>query len=153
MLRLLATAAAATIALAGFATAEDAPFSMQIKARQGIMSYRALQLGPLGAMAKGEAEYNAEAAQKAADNLLAAVSLDGSMLWPKGSDLSANPASTALADIWADGSTIGEKGKAMMEAATALQAAAGTGLDPMKTAMADVGAACGGCHKAFRKSE
>jgi cytochrome c556 len=126
---------------------------MQINARQGIMDYRALQLGPLGAMAKGEAEYNAETAQKAADNLLTAVTIDASMLWPEGSDHDANPASAALPEMWADGSTIGEKAKAMVTAATALQAAAGTGLDPMKTAMGEVGAACGGCHKAFRKSE
>ena len=38
----------------------------------------------------------------------------------------------------------------MVDAATAMQAAAGTGLDGLKTAMGEVGGACGGCHKAFR---
>ncbi len=150
MLRLLTATVAATVALAGFAAAQDAPFSMQIKARQGIMAYRALQLGTLGAMAKGEAEYNAEAAQKAADNLLAAITIDASMLWPNGSDHDANPASTALPAMWADGSDVGDRAKAMVEAATAMQAAAGTGLDAVKTAMGPVGEACSGCHKAFR---
>lgn len=150
MLRLLTTAAAASFALAGLAVAQDVPFEMQINARQGIMDYRALQLGTLGAMAKGEVEYNAEAAQKAADNLLAAVTIDASMLWPKGSDHDAVPASEALAKIWEDGSDIGDKGKAMVEAATAMQAAAGTGLEPLKTAMGTVGEACTACHKAYR---
>ncbi len=150
MLRLLTTAAAASIALTGFASAQDMPFGMQIKARQGIMAYRAVQLGTLGAMAKGEAEYDAEAAQKAADNLLVAVSVDTSMLWPKGSDHDAVPESQALAKIWEDGSDIGDKGKAAIEAATAMQAAAGTGLDPLKAAMGKVGESCGACHKAYR---
>lgn len=150
MLRLLTTAAATSLVLAGTAVAQDAPFAMQIKARQGIMDYRALQLGTLGAMAKGEAEYNAEVAQAAADNLVTAVTIDTSMLWPQGSDHDANPASTALAAIWADGSDIRDKGKAMVAAATALQAAAGTGVEAMAAAMGPVGEACGGCHKSFR---
>lgn len=150
MFRLLATTAAISVALTGLAAAQDAPFGMQVTARQGIMAYRALQLGTLGAMAKGEVEYDAAAAQKAADNLLGAVTIDGSMLWPKGSDHEANPASEALPAMWAEGSDIGDKGKAMVEAATALQAAAGTGLDPLKAAMGQVGQACGACHKSFR---
>lgn len=150
MKKFLAGLTVATIALAGAATAQDAPFAREIKARQGIMTYRAIQLGVLGGMAKGEIAYDAEAAQKAADNLMAAVTIDASMLWPMGSDNSANPASTALAKIWQEGSGIGDKGKAMGEAATAMQAAAGTGLDGLKMAMGPVGEACGGCHKAFR---
>ena len=150
MLRLLTTVAAASLVLAGAAVAQDAPFSAQIKARQGIMFYRALQLGTLGAMAKGEAPYDAAAAQAAADNLLTAVAIDTSMLWPKGSDHDANPESIALPAIWAEGSDIADKGKAMVAAARALQAAAGTGLEPMKAAMGPVGEACGACHKPFR---
>ena len=104
---------AATMAFAGVATAQDAPFAREIKARQGIMVYRAIQLGVLGGMAKGEIEYDAEAAQKAADNLMVSVTIDTSMLWPMGSDNSANPASTALAKMWEEGSGIGDKGKAL----------------------------------------
>ncbi|MBC7143261.1 MAG: cytochrome c [Rhodobacteraceae bacterium] len=150
MKKFLAGLTVAAIALAGAATAQDAPFAREIKARQGIMVYRSIQLGVLGGMAKGEIEYDAEAAQKAADNLAAAVMIDASMLWPMGSDNSANPASTALAKMWEDGAGIGDKARAMNEAATAMQAAAGTGLDGLKTAMGPLGEACSGCHKAFR---
>ncbi len=150
MKKFLAGLTIATIAFASVATAQDAPFAREIKARQGIMTYRAIQLGVLGGMAKGEIEYNAESAQKAADNLMTAITIDASMLWPKGSDNSANPASTALAKMWEDGSGIGDKAKAMVDAGAAMQAAAGTGLDGLKTAMGPVGEGCGGCHKAFR---
>jgi cytochrome c556 len=152
MKRTLMIAAIAAALTGGVASAEEGAFELQIDARQGNMAYRALQLGVLGAMAKGEAEYNAEAAQKAADNLLAAVTMDASMLWPQGSDSDALPDETAaLPAIWADGSDIGAKVQAMTDAATAMQAAAGTGLEPLQAAMDAVGGACGGCHKAFRK--
>lgn len=141
---------AATVCAGAAMAEEEGPFAMQIEARQGIMAYRAIQMGVLGGMAKGETEYNAEAAQKAADNLLAAVSLDGSMLWPQGSDHDANASSEALPAIWAEGSDIGAKAKALSEAATAMQAAAGKDLDSLKAAMGPVGEACTGCHKAFR---
>ena len=96
---LVATTVAA-MALAGSVMGQDAPFAMQIKARQGIMEYRALNIGVLGAMAKGETPYDAAAAQKAADNLVMTTMIDMSMLWPEGSDHSANPASTADAKLW-----------------------------------------------------
>lgn len=153
MPRLLIAAAAATLAFTGLAAAQDAPFKMEIAARQGIMAYRAIQMGTLGGMAKGEIPYDAAAAQKAADNLLAAVTIDASMLWPPGSDHDANADSTALAAIWAEGSTIGDKAKAIADAATAMQAAAGTGVDALKAAIGPVGGACGDCHKAFRVPE
>lgn len=152
MKTLLSALAISAVGLAGAALAQDEPFKNEIKARQGIMAYRGLQLGALGAMAKGEVPYDAAAAQKAADNLMASITLDGSMLWPKGSDNTANPASTALPAMWEEGSGIGDKAKAMVEAATALQAAAGTDVEAMKAAMGPVGEACMACHKAFRVS-
>ena len=152
MKRILLGAAVGTALFTGMSFADDAnPYEMQIEARQGIMAYRALQMGVLGPMVKGEAEYNAEAAQKAANALLAASTLDASMLWPKGSDSDAIEESDALPAIWAEGSDIGAKGKAMVEAATALQAAAGGGLDSLKAAIGPVGGACGDCHKAYRE--
>ena len=150
MKKIIAGVTVATMAFAGAVFAQDAPFGMQIKARQGIMAYRALNIGALGAMAKGEAEYNAEAAQKAADNLVATTMLDVSMLWPEGSDNSANPASTADAKGWTAEADIEGKNNAFVTAATAMQAAAGTGLDPLKAAMGDLGGSCGGCHKVAR---
>jgi len=151
MNRLFAGLTVAAIACtAGAVSAQDAPFAREISARQGIMTYRAIQLGALGAMAKGEVEYNTEAAQSAADNLLAISVLDTSMLWPQGSGHDANPDSDVAPSLWDPASDIGGKAKALAEAATAMQAAAGQGLDSLRSAMGPVGEACGGCHKVAR---
>ncbi|MCX7890384.1 MAG: cytochrome c [Rhodobacteraceae bacterium] len=146
-------ALAATALVAGAVLAQDAPFGMQIAARQGMMAYRALNIGVLAAMAKGEAPYDAAAAQKAADNLAAQDALDQSMLWPPGSDNSANPESTALAAMWAEGSGIMDKASAYADAVAAMQAAAGKDLDSLRAALGPLGGACGDCHKAFRVAQ
>lgn len=151
MKKFLAGMTLALIAFSGTGWAQDdAPFKMEIKARQGIMAYRALNIGVLGAMAKGEAEYNAEAAQKAADNLVATGTIDASMLWPEGSDHSVNPASTADAKAWTAEADIGAKDEAFKTAAAAMQSAAGGGLDALKAAMEPLGKSCSGCHEAAR---
>jgi cytochrome c556 len=143
---------AAALLLGTVAGAEDAPFGMQIKARQGLMNYMALNIGVLGGMAKGEVAYDAKAAQTAADNIAAISNLDESMIWPKGSDNGANPATHALPAIWEDGSKIGEKLAALHDGAVAMQAAAGKDLDSLKAAMGGLGGACGDCHKTYRAS-
>ncbi|MCB2136098.1 MAG: cytochrome c [Rhodobacteraceae bacterium] len=150
MKRISIAATILALTVGGVAMAQDAPFKMQIKARQGIMAYRALNLGVLGGMAKGEVAYDAAAAQKAADNLVTTTQIDASMLWPEGSDNSANPASTADAKAWTAEADMGGKNKAFVDAAMAMQAAAGTGLEALQSAMGPLGGSCGGCHKAAR---
>lgn len=152
MKTLLLAAAAAILALSAAVQAEDAPFTSQIKARQGLMELNALNIGVLAGMAKGETPYDAEKAKAAADALVGVYNLDLPMLWPQGSDNSANPATHALPAIWAEGSDIGTKVENWGKAATAMQAAAGKDLDSLKGAMNDLGGACGACHKAFRAS-
>ena len=129
---------------------DDGPFAMQIKARQGLMNYRAINVGTLAAMAKGEAEYDAATAKTAADALLASATFDMSMLWPAGSDNAANPKSTASAAIWAEGSKIGEDSATFLAATQAMAAGAGTDLASLQAAMGALGGSCGSCHKAFR---
>lgn len=151
MKKILAGMTVVALGFAASVSAQDAPpFSLEVGARKGVMDYRQIQLMTLGAMAKGEAEYNAEAAQKAADNVVATIELDQSMLWPQGSDNEANGNSSALPAIWADGSDIGAKGEAFAEAAQAMQAAAGGGLEGLQAAMGPLGEACVACHKAYR---
>lgn len=151
MKKVLVGMTVATLALAAPLPAQEAgPFDAEITARQGIMAYRAINLGVLGAMAKGEAAYDASAAQTAADNLVSAARLDTSMLWPQGSDNSANPMSRADAKAWTAEANLGEKNQAFMTAAEAMQGAAGNGLDALKAAIGPLGEACGACHKAAR---
>lgn len=150
MKRLFLGLTLAALTSSGAVTAQEAPFAMEIKARQGIMAYRALQLGVLGGMAKGEIAYDAGVAQKAADNLAAATAMDVSMLWPQGSDHAANPASDVAASLWDPASDIGGKAKAMAAAVAEMQAAAGMDLDSLKAAMGPVAEACKGCHQVSR---
>lgn len=152
-MRKILTGAALILSVAtGFALAEDAPFTKEIKARQGLMNINALNIGILAGMAKGETPYDATQAKAAADAIVAVYNLDLPMLWPMGSDNTANPATNALPAAWADGSDIGAKVEAWGQAATAMQTAAGTDLASLQGAMDALGGACGACHKAFRAS-
>ncbi len=144
------TLAATLLALAVPALAENAPFAQQIKARQGLMQINALNIGVLAGMAKGEVPYDAAQAQAAADAIVGVYNLDLPMLWPAGSDNTANPATHALPAIWAEGSDIMAKVDAWGTAAKAMQGAAGKDLASLQGAMEGLGGACGGCHKAFR---
>lgn len=132
---------------------ENAALLGAVKARQAQMDLYAFNIGLLGGMAKGAVPYDAEAATKAAANLAALATMDSSRMWPEGSDNFAlgDDATAALPAIWEEGSTIGDKAFALAEAATAMEAAAGEGLDSLKGAMGALGGACGACHKAYRQ--
>ena len=121
-----------------------------IKARQGQMQLYAHYLGVLGGMAKGSIEYDAAAAQAAADSLLAVSSISGATLWPQGSDNQSAKGTRALPAIWENFADVGAKAQAMTDGATAMAAAAGTDVDALRAAMGGVGGACGACHKAYR---
>lgn len=141
------------VCLSAVVSAKDkGPHDGAIKARQGLMQLYSFNMGILGAMAKGKVDYDAEAATVAAANLLAAVSMNQSAMWPPGSDSenAANGKNRALPAIWDTYPKIAEAGKSMNEAAVALNAAAGGGLDTLKEAMGPAGKSCKGCHDDFR---
>ena len=125
--------------------------NQSVKARQHVMSLQAYYLGQLGTMAKGDVEYDATAAQGAADSLVAITQLDHSTLWPPGTDSESDPNTRALPNLWTDYPDIIEKADALTQAVAAMQTAAGTDLDSLRAAMGPVGAACGACHKAYQK--
>lgn len=148
---ILSVAALAGAALTGTVLAQDkGPFTNQIQARHGLMLYRAINIGALGAMAKGEVAYDAAAAQKAADNLAAAAHLDDSMLWPEGSDNGAHAGTIALPAIWADKAGFDAKYADFRTATEAMQVVAGQGLDALQAGIGPLGATCGACHKVYR---
>ena len=148
---MLAMAAGAVLA-AGVALAES-PFDGAVGARKAVMQLRGFNIGQLGGMAKGDMPYDATAAQAAADNLLMLASINMMAMWPAGSDNGAITGTNALPAIWADGSDIGAKAQALIDAATAMKAAAGTDLASLQGAMGALGGACGGCHKEYRASQ
>ncbi|MCX7561820.1 cytochrome c [Sulfitobacter sp. F26204] len=129
----------------------DKQIAVGIKARQSQMQLYAFNLGALGAMAKGEVPYDAEAASGAANNLAALASLSQAGYWLPGSDSDSVEGSRALPAIWSADSKVGEKGKAFYDAVIAMQSAAGTDLGALQAAMGAVGKSCGGCHEDYRK--
>ncbi|MGI9464085.1 MAG: cytochrome c, partial [Aestuariivirgaceae bacterium] len=84
---LLGLAALSTAALSDAHSKLEKP----IKARQAVMQIYSFNLGGIAAMVKGEAEYDAKAAQDFANNLVAAAKMQNGAMWPQGSDSEALP--------------------------------------------------------------
>jgi len=150
----LATAGLAVAASAVFAASHaDPAIAGAVKARQSHMQLYAHNLGILGNMAQGKTEYDAVAAAAAADNLEALSLLSQAGYWPMESDAMSIEGTRALPALWEDMGAVSEKSGALVEAAQAMAAVAGTDLTALQGAMGALGGACGGCHKAFRQSQ
>jgi cytochrome c556 len=113
----------------------------------------ALNIGVLGNMARGNTEYDAEAAQTAANNLVTMSQIDQSFHWPEGTDNFALDGTRALPAIWENLPDVIEKWQAFGSAAEGLAAVAADGLEPMRAALGPVGGTCGACHDDYRASE
>lgn len=152
--RKLAVMATSVGLLAGAAMADGhANKSVEgaVKARQALMQLYSYNLGLLGEMAKTTVPYDAEAATSAAGNLMALMAIDQSTLWPQGSDSASIEGTRALPAIWEKYPDIVKHGASLNDAVVGLSSAAGTDLASLQAAMGPVGAACGACHKAYRK--
>lgn len=134
------------------ALAQDGPSAEQ-KARQGMMRIMALNMGVLGAMAKGEIAFDAAQAQAAADTMVAVSGIHQGILWPAGSGMDDSTTSEALAAVWEKPGDFAARWSALGEAAKGLQSAAGAGQAALGPAMGMAGKACGGCHETFRKKQ
>ena len=131
------------------AQAED-PFETEIAARQGLMQVYKYNIGILAAMAKGEAEYDAEAAQKAADNIKLVTMMDNSGLWAQGSDSESVEGSKAKPELWSTYPKVADYSKETASAATLMADNAGQGLDALKANIGPLGKSCKTCHDDFR---
>lgn len=129
----------------------DKAIEAAVKSRQAQMTLYSFNLGLLGGMAKGEIEYNAEAAGAAAANMAALASMDQSRMWPPGSDAeSFGDGTRAKLAIWQEGSKAGEIGMALAAASGDMAAAAGNGIEALQGAIGAVGKQCGACHDDYR---
>lgn len=150
----LACLAAAAVSVAAYAVADghisDEQIETSIKARQSHMQLYSFHMATLGGMAQDKMPYDAAAASAAADSIVALTTLSQSRYWLPGSDSDSVEGSRALPAIWAEGSDVADKGAALVEAALAMQEAAGTDLDALKAAMGPLGGACGDCHRSYR---
>lgn len=151
MKKLLVPAIAALLLGSMTHTISAGDFDRQIKARQAVMQLYAFNLGILGAMAKGDVDYNSEQASIAAANLDALVNMNIGAMWPQGSDMKANEGLTwAKEENWTMYPKAAEKAQALKTASATMVAEAGSGLDAMRGAIGAVGGSCKGCHETFR---
>ncbi|WP_439522637.1 c-type cytochrome [Marivita sp.] len=143
--------AVALVALGcGSAAYAQDDFTAQLKARQGQMRIIALNLGILGGMAQGKTEYDAAAAQTAADSLVAVSGINQDLLWPAGSHADSIEGTKALAVIWENNDGFMSNWSDFGEAALAMQAAAGGGQAALGPAMGTIGGTCKACHDDYR---
>jgi len=146
-------AAALATTMATSATANEA-MEKAVKARQGLFQVYAFNLGQLGAMAKGAVDFDAEAAQNAADNLLAAASMKGGAMWPQGTDNTGpmKGKTRAKPEAWTTWPEIGKKSDDLKAAAATLASNASS-LDGIKANIGAVGKTCKACHEDFRAKD
>jgi cytochrome c556 len=151
----LATLTGAVTLVGGLALAQEAlPPEEAHEVRSEHMKAFGASLRTLGGMAQGEAPYDAAAAQAAADSLLEhATSPDWAVMWPEGSAQGELEDSKALPAIWENPEDLQAKHQALIDAATAMQGAAGTDLAAVQASLGAVGASCGGCHETYRAAD
>jgi cytochrome c556 len=119
-----------------------------VKQRQAAMTLFAKYIGPLGAMVKGTAPYNAAVVQRNAGYLevLAQMPWDGFHESTKGEKSAALPA------VWEKAAEFKQAQERLQsEVAKLVQVAKGGDEASVKNQIAAVARTCGGCHDNFRE--
>jgi cytochrome c556 len=125
-----------------------------VQARRGYFRMLGVELGPLGAMAKGEIDYDTAVAQANADDIAALAGYSVGDLFLEGTAQADRVGDTrALPAIWTDMADFQAKTKDFVAAAAALKEAAGQGREALGPAVGRMGQTCGACHDAYRAKE
>lgn len=143
MKRILATLVIASLAGASMAIAQDNP----IEKRQKIMGTYGDAMKVVVPMVKGEKDFDAAAATEAMTKISTSIE-EFVTLFPEGSETGGN--TEALPIIWQEKADFESWAPKLKEDATKAAEAAAGGLDSFRTAFAEVGKDCGGCHEKFR---
>lgn len=139
----------ALIATAGFAASHAATSSNPaVAARHAQMQMIGYNIGVLGAMAKGEAEFDAETANSVASNMKLLASMNTASLWIDGTAQGEVDGSRAKSEIWLDPEDFAAKFKKLEDASEALATAAS--LEDVRAGMGALGGACKACHETYR---
>tara|TARA_R110000787_G_scaffold257257_1_gene362470 strand:+ start:1618 stop:2094 length:477 start_codon:yes stop_codon:yes gene_type:complete len=142
----------AIVATMGLAASHAASSSDKaVAARKALMQMVSYNAGLLGAVAKGEADFDAAMVNSAATNLNALAKFDTVSLWLEGTEQGAVEGSRAKPEIWNDTAGFADKFAALEKASADLIGAAD--LDAVKAGMGAVGGACKACHETYRGPE
>ncbi len=117
-----------------------------VKARQGQMATMAMSLGVLGGMAQGKTEYDAAAAQAAANNLAGIAMIDPAIMWQDGTA----EGTASLPAIWDDADGFAAEWAKFVAGAEKAAAEAGNGKDALGPILGALGGSCKSCHTAYR---
>ncbi|MCT4608464.1 MAG: cytochrome c [Pelagimonas sp.] len=139
---------AAVLAAPTFVIADQAQDT--VEARQGYYKLLGANMGVFASMAKGAVEYDAAAAQTAADNMSVLTSYNLAPLFAPGTSSEDVDGSRALPAIWSDMAGVQEKGAAFVAAVANMKEVAGQGKAEMAGALGQLGGTCKACHKAYR---
>lgn len=149
-LSLIAAATLTTALLAS--TSSQADVDKAIEYRQDALGVMAWQIGPLGDMAQGKIDYDAETFARRAENLAAVAPLpwegfvEGSL---RGDDHGVD--TDALADIADDWQDFESRQQTLIEeTATLAELARGDDFAAMRRQVATVADTCKGCHDNYR---
>lgn len=142
-----AAAAAAFAALAG-AHAQDAEPTLgdPVSLRQTMMEQAGASMGAMGAIAKGEAEFDPRVVE-ASLRTLHAVALGYAPLFPEGSGSETSEAAPA---IWTDADGFAAENAEFIANTAQALAMKPQSAEEMKQAMGLVGQSCKGCHEDYR---
>ena len=136
------------ITSASFAASHASVTNKAVAARHAQMQMIAYHTGVLGAVAKGEMEFNADMVNAAATNLRELAKLDGATLWVAGTEQGATDGSRAKGEIWTDAAGFKAKFTDLENAANAAIGAADAAA--VGAAMGGIGGSCKACHEGYR---
>lgn len=139
----------ATVAISG-GHAKKTPEEQAVAARKAQMGLFQYHMGKLGGMAKGEMEYDADAAMAAAQNIAALSTLAGGPMIVSGSAQGETDDSRLKATALGNVADYDAKSAKLSEAAMALVAVAGDGAQGLGPALGAIGGTCKGCHETYR---
>lgn len=139
----IATALIVTLSLGTVALAHEGVKDPIVAARMDAMSDTGAASKVLGDMARGRADFDADAAAEAKASLIAIAAELPALFEVNATD----PKSEAKPEIWENFDDFTAKAAALGAAAEALDT---TSLETLSAGMRAVGGSCGGCHKPYR---
>ena len=148
MLKKIIGLAICTVALQGPAFAQD--LDQAVADRQAIMKTYGKNLGILGKMASGSVDYDAAAAQAAAQAFMDAATSDQTLVWLEGSEQGAVDGSRAKISIWEQSDDFYAIVASLADASVALNDVAAQGADALGGAIGPAGQTCKTCHSDYR---
>lgn len=132
----------------GAGAEDDSPEAQAFRYRQAVMRVVARKMGPMGAMARGDAPVDDAAFRKNAADLAVMAGMITEGFMPEGSPAG----SAALPEIWTNWDDFNQKAADLQAAADALaMATASGGFEAGQSLVQSTAGTCGGCHRAYRR--